>query len=125
MKQYPLVCICGETARYEIFHLAVHGPDYHVWRCGKQGCIREFNILSHRQQEEDKINHSKSKALAVVLALFLGGFGAHKFYMGHLGWGVLYLLLLPTFIPMIVAFLEALSYISMSNEKFQNKCKFG
>ncbi len=42
----------------------------------------------------------------MLLALFLGGLGAHKFYMGHIGLGVLYLLFFWTFIPAIVALVE-------------------
>ena len=33
----------------------------------------------------------KNSTTAVVLALFLGGLGAHRFYMGQVGLGVLYL----------------------------------
>ena len=32
------------------------------------------------------------KWVAFFLALFLGGFGAHKFYEGKIGMGILYLL---------------------------------
>ncbi|MDR0884673.1 MAG: TM2 domain-containing protein [Oscillospiraceae bacterium] len=34
---------------------------------------------------------AKNKWVAWVLCLFLGGLGAHKFYMGKIGVGVLYL----------------------------------
>lgn len=30
----------------------------------------------------------KSRILAAVLAIFLGGLGIHKFYMGKIGWGL-------------------------------------
>ncbi len=32
----------------------------------------------------------KSKATTTLLSLFLGGFGAHKFYYGAWGWGIVY-----------------------------------
>lgn len=35
----------------------------------------------------------KSKLVAILLALFLGGFGIHRFYLGHAGTGVALLLL--------------------------------
>jgi hypothetical protein len=38
--------------------------------------------------------------------LFLGGLGAHKFYMGETGLGILYLVFFWTGIPSIVAFIE-------------------
>ncbi len=33
----------------------------------------------------------KSKMVALLLLLFLGGFGAHRFYVGKMGTGILYL----------------------------------
>ena len=45
----------------------------------------------------------KSRILAAVLAIFLGGLGIHKFYMGKIGWGVVYLLFCWTGVPAIVA----------------------
>jgi TM2 domain-containing membrane protein YozV len=68
------------------------------------------------------VSIQKSRGVAVVLALFLGGVGAHKFYVGQLGWGVVYILFCWTFIPAIVGFIEALSYISMSESQFQKHC---
>jgi len=35
---------------------------------------------------------NKSKVAAGFLAFFLGGFGAHKFYHGSWGWGIIYLI---------------------------------
>ena len=49
----------------------------------------------------------KNPTTAVLLAVFLGGLGVHRFYMGDVGWGVLYLLFSWTWIPLIVALLEA------------------
>ena len=37
---------------------------------------------------------AKSRTTAIVLGLFLGVFGAHRFYLGQIGWGVGYLLVL-------------------------------
>ncbi len=34
---------------------------------------------------------SKSKVMALILAIFLGYFGVHKFYVGKMGMGILYL----------------------------------
>ena len=33
----------------------------------------------------------KSRIAALVLCIFLGGFGIHNFYVGKIGWGILYL----------------------------------
>ncbi len=56
-----------------------------------------------------------------MLALLLGGIGAHKFYLGRIGMGILYLVFVWTFIPAIVAFVEAIIYITMSDQAFAKK----
>ena len=48
----------------------------------------------------------KSVTTAVLLALFLGGLGIHKFYLGQPGLGVLYILFCWTYIPSIIALIE-------------------
>lgn len=60
----------------------------------------------------------KSKIAAFLLAFLLGGFGAHKFYLGKPGLGVLYLLFFWTFIPGIIALVEAILLITMSDHDF-------
>lgn len=50
----------------------------------------------------------RSATAAVLLAIFLGGFGAHHFYMGRTGRGVLYLAFCWTLVPTLVALVEAL-----------------
>jgi TM2 domain-containing membrane protein YozV len=63
----------------------------------------------------------KSRSAAVLLAVFLGGLGIHKFYLNRPGWGVLYLLFCWTFVPVIVGFIEGLMYLGMSEADFQAK----
>ena len=46
----------------------------------------------------------KNKTTAGLLALFLGGLGAYKFYLGQGVAGAFYLLFCWTFIPSIIAF---------------------
>lgn len=67
-------------------------------------------------------NHStKNKTVAALLAIFLGGIGIHKFYLGQVGWGILYILFAWTWIPMIVGFIEGLIYLTMSEKDFEAK----
>ena len=49
----------------------------------------------------------KTSSTGVLLAIFLGGIGAHHFYLGNNVIGVLYLLFCWTFIPVIIALFEA------------------
>ncbi|HWZ50691.1 MAG TPA: NINE protein [Granulicella sp.] len=65
--------------------------------------------MSHQQHawfhaEYHRIN--KNEAVGVLFALFLGGFGIHKFYMGENGLGILYLLFSWTGIPWVIGFIE-------------------
>ena len=41
-----------------------------------------------------------------LLAFFLGGIGIHKFYVGKIGAGILFILFCWTFIPSFIAFIE-------------------
>lgn len=63
----------------------------------------------------------KTRVTAAVLAFFLGGLGAHKFYLGQVGLGVLYLLFFWTFIPALVAFIEFILFLCMSDETFDQR----
>ena len=49
----------------------------------------------------------KDEVLGVILALFLGSFGLHHFYLKQNGLGILYLLLFWTGIPAFIGFIEA------------------
>ncbi len=63
----------------------------------------------------------KSKMTAGLLAFFVGGLGVHKFYLGENGIGVVYLLFCWTGIPAIIAFIEAIILLTMSDEDFNAK----
>lgn len=54
-------------------------------------------------------NVKKNPTTAVLLALFLGGIGAHKFYLNKVGLGILYLVFCWTYVPAIISFIEAFS----------------
>lgn len=64
----------------------------------------------------------RSKLVAILLALFVGGFGVQHFYMGRTGRGLLYLIFCWTFIPAIISLAEVVWYIPMSDERFQSRC---
>lgn len=52
----------------------------------------------------------------VLLALLLGGFGAHKFYSGRTGLGILYIVFCWTFIPATVALVEAIIALTKKSD---------
>lgn len=63
----------------------------------------------------------KSKAAAGLLAIFLGGFGVHKFYLGKIGMGFLYLCFCWTGIPVLVGLIEGIIYLCSSDENFARR----
>ena len=64
---------------------------------------------------------SHNKVLAALLAIFIGGLGIHKFYLGKPLQGVLYILFCWTFIPAIIALIEGIVYLCMSDQDFAAK----
>ncbi len=74
-----------------------------------------------RKQQSIDVTATKSRSLAILLALFLGGLGIHKFYVNQPGWGFLYFIFCWTFIPAILGLLEAIAWLSYSEEFFQKQ----
>jgi len=62
-----------------------------------------------------------NKLVAALLALFLGGIGIHKFYLHQPIQGILYILFCWTLIPAIIAFIEAIIYLCISESEFQRR----
>lgn len=76
------------------------------------------------QQQQTAINPAwpvKSKVAAGILAIFFGGLGVHKFYLGKVGMGILYLCFCWTYIPALVGFIEGIIYLCSNDENFQLK----
>ena len=48
----------------------------------------------------------KNPTTGLVLCLFLGGLGAHRFYLGETALGILYLCLCWTGVPLVVSLVE-------------------
>jgi TM2 domain-containing membrane protein YozV/type II secretory pathway pseudopilin PulG len=62
-----------------------------------------------------------SKAALLLLTFFLGGIGAHKFYLGKYWQGALYLIFFWTYIPGIAALVEFIIYAFTSEERLNEK----
>jgi len=73
------------------------------------------------QSEMSKVR--KDRVVALLLTLFLGGFGAHRYYMGQVGLGVLYTLFCWTFIPGIVALVELFLIMGRVDRHNSNKAQ--
>lgn len=57
-----------------------------------------------------------NKIAYILLALFLGGVGGHKFYAGKIGAGVLYLVFCWTLIPALIALIELIIAITKPSD---------
>ena len=75
---------------------------------------------------------SPNRLTAGLLALFLGGFGVHKFYLGFRNPGLVYLLtntigfavtmfflFIPNLILAVMALIEGILYLTKSDEEFE------
>lgn len=65
--------------------------------------------------------HPISKAALLLFTFFLGGMGAHKFYVGKNLQGVFYLLFFWTGIPGLIAMVEFIIYIFTHTEQLQRR----
>ena len=57
----------------------------------------------------------------ILLAIFLGGIGVHKFYVGKSWQGILYFLFSLSLIPAIIALIEGLVTLGISDEEFNER----
>ena len=71
--------------------------------------------------EEDRPQIVQTKLIQSALAIFLGSFGAHKFYQGKTLQGVIYFLLSWTTLPMWVSLAEGIRYLFMPVEDFYDQ----
>ncbi|MEG0422931.1 MAG: TM2 domain-containing protein [Erysipelotrichaceae bacterium] len=62
------------------------------------------NFESH--EKEMRPNNYVNKTTYLLLCLFFGGIGIHKFYSGHIILGLLYLVFCFTYIPIIISLIE-------------------
>lgn len=101
------------------------------WKSNKAPAINQvvdFKINGYDAEEIYLLEETKSKIVAGILALFLGGFGIHKFYLGCTTAGIVMLVMflfgfivigIPSFIITGIALIEALIYFFKSDEAFE------
>lgn len=89
--------------------------------CLKCGCAIPGKNISANKGGIDLSKGGHNKIVAVILAILLGGLGAHKFYLGQVGLGLLYLFFCWTGIPSIIGLIEGIVYLTLSDEQFAAK----
>jgi len=113
------------------------GTDWESDRPPTRGMWVDFEVAGDRAQSvylalPSTASGSKDKTVAGLLAIFLGGLGIHKFYLGFTGPGLVYLLVntvgflvtwMVLFIPNIIlgtlALIEGIIYLTKSDEEFE------
>lgn len=90
--------------------------------CGKQ--IHRTALRCPQCGASQLRRRYKSKLAAGLLAIFLGGFGVHRFYLGQ-WWGLFYLLLFWTFIPGFIALVEGIVFLASNEDAWDNKYNDG
>lgn len=74
--------------------------------------------------EERTRYHDRSKTTAGLLAIFFGGIGVHRFYLGQTGMGILYLVFCWTFVPAAIGVIDGISFFNMPLQRFDAKYNF-
>ncbi len=109
---------CGEKFNFQNEQQIVQQPIY------QQPSQPVYQTQPQQVPMYDGIDPSwpiKSKNVAGVLAIFLGGFGIHKFYLGKVFQGIIYLIFCWTYIPSIIAFVEGIIYLLSNEHNFSVK----
>ena len=74
-----------------------------------------------RRQPALVVAEPKSKGAAALSAFFLGGIGAHRFYLGNPFAGLFYLIFCWTFIPSILGLGEGIRLAVMDEDEFHRR----
>lgn len=63
----------------------------------------------------------KDKVVALIICFFFGSLGIHQFYLGNTAKGICYLLFCWTGIPFILAIIDFISLLLISEHAFARK----
>lgn len=74
--------------------------------------------LNEKQGTYNQPYKSEKKVTAGILAILLGGFGVHKFYLGYTKAGIIQLLLSLLCIGGLIGLIEGIIYLTKSDEEF-------
>lgn len=91
------------------------------------GCAKELHSTASMCPHcgaTQRAGRYKNKTTAALLALLLGAFGAHRFYLGQ-WWGVFYLLFFWAWIPGLIAFVEFIIFLVRDQRQWDDKYNEG
>lgn len=101
MREHKFCVACGEKL------------DFLAETCPKCG-VRQPRFPGGQVQ-----GRISGRIAAALFAILLGTFGVHKFYLGKIGMGILYLFFFWTGIPTIVGIIEGIIYLTKSDDAFE------
>lgn len=88
---------------------------------GGNGSSPSFTPTNNFTSNTNVVKSDKSKTTTILLAFFLGTFGAHRFYLGQHWKGIFSILFCWTYIPTIISFIDVIVFAVMSQDKFDDK----
>jgi TM2 domain-containing membrane protein YozV len=99
-------------------------PDaVHCSHCGARQPVDVLDALVALDQVvastiEEWDNEAKSRTTAGWLAIFLGGIGAHWFYLERNWRGAMYMLFVWTLVPILLGIIDGMRFLSWSDRRF-------
>jgi TM2 domain-containing membrane protein YozV/type II secretory pathway pseudopilin PulG len=115
----------SKTTMTEIIQKTPYSPpDTAIVTTEQKNCTT-CNALIHRKAEicpkcGVRQRRPASKSTLLLLTFFLGGLGAHRFYLGNYILGTIYLLFFWTAIPGLIAFVEFLVFLLTSSDSIED-----
>lgn len=104
------------------------GVDWNLPSTPKQGDRVDFNVSGDRATSiyrdlnfTQQFQTTKSRQTTGILALFLGGFGIHFFYLDAWGWGLISILFCWTYLPAIAGLILGIRYLTLTDNQFNHK----
>ena len=108
------------------------GSDWKGDSLPARGMSVDFSVEDNQAKEiylaVSSTTSRKSKIAAGLLAIFLGGLGIHKFYLGYTAPGIILLLItcfgwllffIPNIVISIIVLIEGIIYLTKSDEEFE------
>ncbi len=125
----------GPMTKEQLLHYGLN-PNSQVWREGMPAWVAVYTLPELMSMLPQNTPHPgpgpmpypqsqypKSKTTAGVLAILLGGWGAHYFYCGKVGAGFITILL--TFVTFslwyILSLIQGIMMLSMTDQQFNDK----
>lgn len=112
---------CGEWLARECRDCGLALKNARAARGLCSNCEQRTHAVAASRANLSMVRPRKNRGLAAGMAVLLGGFGAHKFYLGRIGWGFAYLMFSWTLLPSIAGVVEGVKYAMTPEERFQAK----